>query len=92
MTSNSTTLDNDKQFHTEERKKNASEKIYSRDSAFEFPPEDEHIDKPIPNDDDNKNNDTNIHQTEKWNLHYVKEELSEKQIQMKKSKTISRGE
>lgn len=82
----------DKQFHTEERKKNASEKIYSRDSAFEFPPEDEHIDKPIPNDDDNKNNDTNIHQTEMWNLHYVKEELSEKQIQMKKSKTISRGE
>lgn len=81
-----------KQFYTEEWKKNASEKIYSRDSAFGFPPEDQNIDKPIPNDDDNKNNDTNIHQTEKWNLHYVKEELSEKQLQMKKSKTISRGE
>lgn len=55
--------DNDKVFDTQEQKKNAPEKIYSRDQAFELNQEDENID-----DDDNNNYDINALQTDQMRL------------------------
>lgn len=64
-------------FDNQERKREAPEKIYSRDHTFAFNQEDKNID----DDDDNNNDILQTDQKRPENLQHAKEALSDKQLQ-----------